>query len=88
MIKLDDVEQGTLDKLSYLHFIAPPGRHLIAFHWNPASLMQDGSVNLELRADKTYYFDFGYEVFGRSARIASGVPAHHLPMQKLMRSAK
>jgi hypothetical protein len=68
MIKVDSVEQGTLDKLSYLHFIAPPGRHLIAFHWNPASLMPDGSVNVELQADKTYYFEFGYEVLGMSGR--------------------
>jgi hypothetical protein len=57
MVKVDGVERGTLSKLSFLHFITPPGRHDILLHWNPVSLMPDTPVNVELKADKTYYFE-------------------------------
>jgi hypothetical protein len=67
MIKVDGVDQGTLNKLSYLHFIAPPGRHVIAYQWSAASLMTSGAINIELKADKTYYFEFGFEVLGLSS---------------------
>jgi hypothetical protein len=66
-IKVDGVTQGALDKLSYLHFTAPPGRHVIAYQWSAASLMTGGAINVELKADKTYYFEFNFEVLGYSS---------------------
>jgi hypothetical protein len=58
-VQVDGVEQGTLSKLSFLHFIAPPGRHDILLHWSPVSGMRDVPVNVELKADKTYYLELG-----------------------------
>jgi hypothetical protein len=66
-IKVDGVDQGTLNKLSYLHFVATPGRHVVAYQWSAASLMRGGAINLELKADKTYYFEFGFDVVGYSS---------------------
>ena len=45
----------------------PPGRHVIAYQWSAASLMTSGVINIELTADKTYYFEFGFEVLGLSS---------------------
>jgi hypothetical protein len=66
-IKVDGVDQGILNKLSYLHFVVPPGRHVVAYQWSAASLMRGGAINVELKADKTYYFEFGFDVLGLSS---------------------
>ena len=56
--KLDGADQATLRRETFAQFASPPGRREIFMHWNPLAGEPDVAINVELQADKTYYFAF------------------------------
>ena len=56
--KLDGADQATLRRETFAQFASTPGRREILMHWNPLAGEPDVAINVELQADKTYYFAF------------------------------
>jgi hypothetical protein len=57
-VKLDGADQVTLRRETFAQFASVPGRREMLMHWNPLAGEPDVAINVELQADKTYYFAF------------------------------
>ncbi|EIL91269.1 DUF2846 domain-containing protein [Rhodanobacter spathiphylli] len=62
-VKLDGVEEGSLQRGTYVRLAVAPGRHDILAHWNPLSTIHEAAINSAFQADETYYFVIDTSMF-------------------------